>query len=815
MPQERIERGKRVRACTICGRTFKRTEHCIRHERAHFRERPFSCRFCDKSYGRKDLLVRHERTLHADEWANAQLAASPSTPARPGRRRQNRDSWSRVQPLPQPLSQTEPQYKEEPPTGVRVNDETVIQFESFLPSPRVSSSSEISDPELVTGVSDGMDVEFPLDPNLSNGIHMLVGDVDNTPHEYVPTYPMDQRHTAYESYLQQHDLEHYNSYQGLPIDPSLTTDIPKNNGFPIIQDETFSRAENVNIFALFPDLTLDDQSLTHYFDGSFDDKVTPDLLKDTSTDDTTSSDMPPPESRRRGRPSRSFRAQSGSRFRKVYTEECQLALLADLQNTFACQVQESQLPRIPAFQCFINQYFQSFNNRLPILHLPSFDVSATPAPLLLAICSIGALFGSEKDVANDLRKLAKQALQSIDSTSDRPMWVVQCKILLIAQAAFGGDCIAVNWALENVGFFHREFTSRSAALSATRDTKLTSWTAWIERESSKRLLFGMFIISSLLTLTYNISPCLSTTEDLKIEMPAEESAWIAADEHCWKKEMATKVPPSMDVYQALTRVLFGKDFNTDTESQWPAFAVTILMHAVHVHMWHVTQSTQSFINFSANVKIEEQMKSLCTSQTEEVLERCYMIFAHRRPCDEEKTWDDVEGPLLFNGMAVLRSCYVRAFTGSGSFNRSILFSDDEEAIFRVAKDYMQIEQVRTPFLSAAVAQSFDGLLTPLQAVRKSPPDLVVALFYTKWVHTVETQNAFAQPETEEKKNLEKLLQILGSNDQTEKSPQSLAASAARLWADFIDSNWTWEVTRRMGKVLRKLAVVYEINKNMP
>jgi hypothetical protein len=34
MPQERFEKGKRLRACSICGRTFKRTEHCIRHERA-------------------------------------------------------------------------------------------------------------------------------------------------------------------------------------------------------------------------------------------------------------------------------------------------------------------------------------------------------------------------------------------------------------------------------------------------------------------------------------------------------------------------------------------------------------------------------------------------------------------------------------------------------------------------------------------------------------------------------------------------------------------------------------------------------------
>lgn len=835
MPQERIEKGKRVRACTICGRTFKRTEHCIRHERAHFRERPFSCRFCDKSYGRKDLLVRHERTLHADDWANAQSNTSPKAPARPGRRRQSRDSWGAAPSLPLPLPlqpQTEPQYKEELHTGMRINDETVIQFESFLPSPRVSSSSEISDPDLVTGVSDGMEVEYPVDPNLSNGIHMPVGiTVENAHHGYIPPYPVDQRHESYDEELQHHNLEPFNPYQSLPIDPNLTTHVPQIDSVQNYRNETFPKAENVNVFALFPNLSTDniDQNLTKYFEESFDDKTTLDLLKDTPNDEMTLSNMPPPESRRRGRPSRVVKAHRNSKFRKVLTEECRSTLLLNLQKNFACEVFEKEMPPLTTIQSFINQFFLSFNSRLPIFHLPSFDLSTTPAPLILAICSIGALFSSERDIADRLWELARKALQNVDSALDRPLWEVQCKVLLIARAAFSGDNTAINWALENMGFFHKEFFSRKAVLSEIQDIRGNSWTTWIERESSKRLLFVMFILSSLLTLTYNTSPCMSITEDLKIEMPAEESIWMAADEDSWRKAMATVTSPSMDIYQALTRVLFGKDFDPDSESQWPAFALTILMHAVSVHMWHVAQSTQSFMNFSADAKIEDQMKILCTSQTEETLARCYMIFARRHLYDGENIWDDIDGPLLFDGMGVLRSCYVRAFTGSGSFNRSMLFSNDEEGIFRAAKNYMQIEQVRTPFLSAAVAQAFDGLLIPLQAVHSHAGReatllwsmehvLAVwdsALFYTKWVHTLETQQEFDRPDAEEKQNLENLLHVLRNNGQAEKDNQSLAANAARLWADFIDQNWTWEVSRRMGKVLRKLAVVYEINKGMP
>lgn len=46
-------RTKRVYRCQHCGRIFKRSEHCARHERVHTNERPFQCGFCDRKYARK------------------------------------------------------------------------------------------------------------------------------------------------------------------------------------------------------------------------------------------------------------------------------------------------------------------------------------------------------------------------------------------------------------------------------------------------------------------------------------------------------------------------------------------------------------------------------------------------------------------------------------------------------------------------------------------------------------------------------------------------------------------------------------------
>lgn len=71
-------------------------------------------------------------------------------------------------------------------------------------------------------------------------------------------------------------------------------------------------------------------------------------------------------------------------------------------------------------------------------------------------------------------------------------------------------------------------------------------------------------------------------------------------------------------------------------------------------------------------------------------------------------------------------------------------------------------------------------------------DQIAALFYTKWVHTLETQQGFAPPDHEEKHNLDSLLEMLQEVGNNDNGCTSLAASAARMWASFLDDNWTWE-----------------------
>ncbi|KGQ01312.1 hypothetical protein PAAG_11991 [Paracoccidioides lutzii Pb01] len=116
--REMDDSEERIHVCSICMRRFKRTEHCLRHERSRMytnfsssrefpqlsavvlrcswfdiinllshlilidtKVKPYNCRFCERSYGRKDLVVRHEKTLHEEDWIKAQMPSEESTAA--------------------------------------------------------------------------------------------------------------------------------------------------------------------------------------------------------------------------------------------------------------------------------------------------------------------------------------------------------------------------------------------------------------------------------------------------------------------------------------------------------------------------------------------------------------------------------------------------------------------------------------------------------------------------------------------------------------------------------------------------------------
>lgn len=110
---------------------------------------------------------------------------------------------------------------------------------------------------------------------------------------------------------------------------------------------------------------------------------------------------------------------------QIETED-QMSLL--MENIRRCDSEDAlvhtfRLPLTPVLNRYLSTYFNFFHHHLPFLHPASFNPATVPAPLVLAVLSIGALYTFEQDQAYMLhigsKVLVQQFLQKKDDFSSR------------------------------------------------------------------------------------------------------------------------------------------------------------------------------------------------------------------------------------------------------------------------------------------------------------------------------------------------------------------------------------------------------------
>ncbi|KKZ64893.1 hypothetical protein EMCG_09211 [[Emmonsia] crescens] len=202
---------------------------------------------------------------------------------------------------------------------------------------------------------------------------------------------------------------------------------------------------------------------------------------------------------------------------------------------------------------------------------------------------------------------------------------------------FLNDSSTVAMAIDRGGIFHREFPPLKAWLKSNREqSSCGSWKTWIEYETSKRVLYSMFIMSSLLTIIYDIAPCISTAQVLGLELPSDDALLEARDERKW---LALKIfnisqPPRLKLKDLLTPLISGQGNLWMDQLKEPSglsnFSITTITHAVnvHVHVWNLRQCTpcspQNFTRNDNNLK--DEMQAFCMNQAETLLARCRQLL---------------------------------------------------------------------------------------------------------------------------------------------------------------------------------------------
>ncbi|CAO2650871.1 Nn.00g091680.m01.CDS01 [Neocucurbitaria sp. VM-36] len=832
------DRVRKLYKCSTCTKVFRRSEHCIRHERAHTQERPFACCFCHKTYARKDLVKRHERTIHAAQYeafqaaaVNAEQQAIQHESTVPGAALETPNapspaSASASAPAPDTLSipldghsdaASANQAKEnEQAPQLPIDPGSYTQLETSHPSTeQVGPQYVYSLPSPLTGDSnETIDAIHDASFAARNDFHLdSLGFLDNTVHDH------GEQRSNKQPCL---DTASTSNFLTMPVDTG-----DDRLGAPQSTFESFDISLFADIFtmdATCPMLTFPCTPTSS--DGTSQEQhaFSPNDQSETATDSARNhQNLSLTHSRRLFRHlPHVLQEKSHSPPRLEIDQATYQTICNDVMSCMVGQDCQQTLPTIQELRRFLVGYTDCFHRHLPIVHLPSLVLAETPSALLLAFSCIGALYRLDRRRAASIFQLSVQLLQKVEvectptqATTPLALWAIQTRLLLTIFSLFTGDAPLITAEFQRLGFYLTDYRLRKTLISRTVvPTDQTTWGAYVQRESHKRVLCAINIMSNLAMVVYDVTPGFISPEDWDFEMPDEEHLWNARTEAEWHQlRKAHHKQQVRSLRSILTDIISGnyKDLDPagDQTYQLTTFGGLVLMHAISLHLWTSLQFTRA-IGLYSNVGMvgNVSLRATVLSAGIATLSRCQNLLF----CDEkeekpvEPSWDFSEGQLLFSCQAVLRIACTRLFLPDVPFRRIVMITGTEEDMDEAASAYVTCPLERNEFYAKAAAKACLGFLTPVHIghllVRKTAAfgwsiEHAVAgwdsaLFLTKWIHTIEIESSIIPPTREEQSILSELKESLREIDYTYSMHTSLAATVARAWAPFLTDVWDIE-----------------------
>jgi hypothetical protein len=229
-----------------------------------------------------------------------------------------------------------------------------------------------------------------------------------------------------------------------------------------------------------------------------------------------------------------------------------------------------------------------------------------------------------------------------------------------------------------------------------------------------RLLCGIFILNSLVSVTFKTTPRLNIFPDAELEMPGEEILWTADTEDDWQNLMNVSPPISrMSLMDAVTQLALGQENHCDI-TKWSDFTITTVMHAVNIYLWHSKQCAQLVPEHHAIQTSSLAAEEVRNRQSECILSRCRGIFPGQ-DSEQEQSLDEPGGSRRSNGFASLRMGYIQTCVTERTLNCMILFSADEEYVMHEIAEYINCGQKQSSLATRTAELALDGLATAVQA----------------------------------------------------------------------------------------------------
>ncbi|KAF5722539.1 hypothetical protein FMUND_2718 [Fusarium mundagurra] len=265
-------------------------------------------------------------------------------------------------------------------------------------------------------------------------------------------------------------------------------------------------------------------------------------------------------------------------------------------------------------------FFSHFHPSLPLLHIPTFCLASSPPVLIRAICFIGAGFdkcptstGEAKLLYGSLpSQLAKSCLHS-DGGSATFQELQALVLLQFAAMANGGSAERAASRLihpllvaairhEGLLKVHGECTK------ATRNAHF--WTSWIQKESNKRVLWGVYAVDCYQSILCGSKPILSPT-DTRASFPCDDASWTACSASQWAALPAQD--PSSCFLSSVKGLMVG---HAPAETNLTAFGMNLLILAVNSLLLEVQTSILPVDTFALDLALQTWYASWQQFQTQ-------------------------------------------------------------------------------------------------------------------------------------------------------------------------------------------------------
>ncbi|KAG5814204.1 hypothetical protein H9Q74_002765 [Fusarium xylarioides] len=252
---------------------------------------------------------------------------------------------------------------------------------------------------------------------------------------------------------------------------------------------------------------------------------------------------------------------------------------------FFLELDGSETIPVHRLETLARLFFSHFHPSLPLLHIPTFCLAASHSVLIRAICFIGAGFDKSPTSTAEAKLLygslpSQLAKSCLRSNGGSPTFQELQALVLLQFAAMsnGGSAeraasrlihpLLVS-AIRHEGLLkvHGECTK------ATRNAHF--WTSWIQKESNKRVLWGVYAVDCYQSILCGSKPILSPT-DTRASFPCDDASWTACSASLWAALPAQD--PSSCFLSSVKGLMAG---HAPAETNLTAFGMNLLILAVN------------------------------------------------------------------------------------------------------------------------------------------------------------------------------------------------------------------------------------------